>query len=127
MSLLLYKPLGITGLVLGTAAAQVVMLVLQLQRLRTLYGRLDGIRTMRITARIVLASALLAGAAWGVWRLLDAVLGTSLLAQVVSVGLGIAVGISIYALAVLVLRVPEAHQIRRFITRRRPATLAGEV
>jgi putative peptidoglycan lipid II flippase len=126
VSLSLYKPLGITGLVLGTAAAQVVMLVLQLRRLRTLYGRLDGIRTTRITARIVLASALLAGAAWGVWRLFDAVLGTSLLSQVVSVGLGVGAGISIYTLAVLVLRVPEAHQIRRFITRRRPAALAEE-
>lgn len=127
VSLLLYKPLGITGLVLGTAAAQVVMLGLQVQQLRTLYGRLDGMQTTRITARIALASALLAGAAWGVWRLLDAILGTSLPAQVVSVGLGIAAGMSIYALAVLLLRVPEAHQIRRFITRRRPEALAGEI
>jgi putative peptidoglycan lipid II flippase len=126
VSLLLYKPLGVAGLVLGTAAAQVVMLGLQLQQLRTLYGRLDGIRTTRITARITLASALLAGAGWGVWRLLDSVLGTSLPAQVVSLGLGIGAGMAIYALAVLVLRVPEAHQIWRFITRRRPAALARE-
>jgi putative peptidoglycan lipid II flippase len=127
VSLALYKPLGITGLVLGTAAAQVVMLLLQIRQLRTLYGRLDGIRTTRTTARIVVASALLAGAAWGVWRLLNALLGASLVAQVLSVGLGIAVGMLIYTLAVLVLRVPEAHQIRRFITRRRPEALAGEV
>lgn len=126
VSLLLYKPLGITGLVLGTTAAQIVMLVLQLQRLRAIYGRLDGMRTARVTARIILATALLAGVAWGVWRLLDTALGSSLTAQVLSVGLALVAGISIYAGAVLVLRVPEAHQIWRFVTRRAPTTLAEE-
>ena len=127
VSLLLYKPLGITGLVVGTLAAQVVMLGMQLQQLRARFGRLDAIQTVRITARIALASALLAGVAWGVWRLLEGVLGSSLLAQILSVGSAIAAGVSIYAAAVLVMRVPEAHQIRRFFTRRRPAEPVGEV
>ena len=68
----LYKPLGIAGLIIGTVAANAVMTALQLHRLRIGFnGRLEGAQTTMITARILLASALLAGVSWAVWRLLD--------------------------------------------------------
>ena len=87
VSIALYKPLGIAGLVIGTVAANVVMTGLQLNRLRTgLDGRLEGAQTTMITARIAVASALLAGVSWVVWYLLDRLLGRSLPAQIVSVG-----------------------------------------
>ena len=42
VSIALYKPLGISGLVIGTIAANIVMTVLQLRRLREgLNGRLE--------------------------------------------------------------------------------------
>ncbi len=63
------------------------MTALQLQRLRVGFnGRLEGAQTTMITARIALASALLAAVSWVVWRLLDELLGSSLPAQIVSVG-----------------------------------------
>jgi hypothetical protein len=68
-----------------------------------------------ITARIVVASALLAGVAWVVWRLLDGLLGGSLPAQIVSVGGAGAAGLLVYVRAVLAMRVPEAHQVHRLI------------
>ena len=62
----LYKPLGIAGLVIGTAAANIVMTALQLRRLRAGFnGRLEGRQTTMITARIAVASALLAGVVVG--------------------------------------------------------------
>ena len=83
----LYKPLGIAGLVIGTVVANAVMTALQLHRLRIGFnGRLEGAQTTMITARIAVASALLAGVSWVVWYALDAVLGQSLAAQIVSVG-----------------------------------------
>src|ERR1019366_1413338 len=61
----LYKPLGIAGLGIGTAVANAVMTALQLHRLRIGFnGRLEGGQTTMITARIAIASALLAGVAW---------------------------------------------------------------
>ena len=64
----LYKPLGIAGLIIGTVAANAVMTALQLHRLRIGFnGRLEGAQTTMITARILLASALLAGVSWVVW------------------------------------------------------------
>jgi putative peptidoglycan lipid II flippase len=116
VSIALYKPFGIAGLIIGTVAANALMTALQLQRLRAGFnGRLEGAQTTMITARIALASALMAGVAWGVWRLLDALLGGALAAQIVSVGGAAAAGLFVYVRAVLTMRVPEAHQVSRLI------------
>jgi putative peptidoglycan lipid II flippase len=116
VSVALYKPLGIAGLIIGTVVANAVMTALQLQRLRVGFnGRLEGTQTTMITARILLASALLAGVSWAVWKLLHGVLGVSLAAQIVSVGGAAAAGLFVYVHAVLAMRIPEAHQVSRLI------------
>ncbi len=112
----LYKPLGIAGLVIGTVVANAVMTGLQLHRLRLgLNGRLEGAQTTMITARIAVASALLAVSAWLVWKLLDTLLGRSLPAEIVSVGGAGLAGLLVYVRAVLAMHVPEAHQVSRLI------------
>ncbi|HEY4429147.1 MAG TPA: murein biosynthesis integral membrane protein MurJ [Solirubrobacteraceae bacterium] len=116
VSVALYKPLGIAGLIIGTLAANAVMTWLQLQRLRVGFnGRLEGAQTTMITVRILAASAIMAGVSYGVWRALDALLGGSLAAQIVSVGGAAAAGVFVYARAVLAMSVPEAHQVSRLI------------
>ncbi|HEY5342419.1 MAG TPA: murein biosynthesis integral membrane protein MurJ [Solirubrobacteraceae bacterium] len=119
VSVALYKPLGIAGLVIGTVAANAVMTALQLHRLRIGFnGRLEGAQTTMITARIALASALLAGASWVVWYALDAVLGKSLPAQIVSMGAAAGAGLWLYTRLVLAMHIPEAHQVNRLIRTR---------
>ncbi len=116
VSVTLYKPLGIAGLVIGTVVANAVMTILQLQRLRTGFnGRLEGAQTTMITARIAVASALLAGGSWVVWYVLDSVIGRSLPAQIVSVGAAGVAGMWLYSRAVLAMHVPEAHQVSRLV------------
>ncbi len=116
VSIGLYKPFGIAGLIIGTVVANAVMTGLQLLRLREGFnGRLEGAQTTMITARILLASALLAGVSWVVWRLLADLLGQTLPAEIVSIGLAGAAGVFVYARAVLAMRVPEAHQVARLI------------
>jgi putative peptidoglycan lipid II flippase len=116
VSVALYKPLGIAGLVIGTAVANALMTGLQIYRLRIGFnGRLEGGQTLMITVRVAVASALLAAASWVTWYLLDMLLGRSLVAQIVSVGGAAAVGITVYVFAVLTMRVPEAHQVRGLI------------
>jgi putative peptidoglycan lipid II flippase len=116
VSIGLYKPFGIGGLIIGTVAANLVMTALQLQRLREGFnGRLEGAQTTMITARILLASALLAGVSAGVWYVLDRLLGRSLAAQLVSVGAAGAAGVYVYTRAVLAMRIPEAHQVIRLL------------
>jgi putative peptidoglycan lipid II flippase len=126
VSIALYKPLGIAGLVIGTAAANAVMAALQYQRLRAGFnGRLQDAQTLMITVRIVIASALSAVIGWVIWMAFDSLLGRSLAAQIISVGLGIGLALAFYAKATLTMRIPEARQIEALILgrlgRRTPA------
>jgi putative peptidoglycan lipid II flippase len=119
VSVALYKPLGIAGLVIGTASANIVMTLLQLQRLRVgLNGRLEGAQTLMVTVRIVVATVLMAALARGIWVGLDSLLGRSLVAQIFAVGIATAVAGILYAKLVLTMRVPEARQIE-FLVRQR--------
>jgi putative peptidoglycan lipid II flippase len=119
VSIALYKPLGIAGLVIGTASANVVMTALQIQRLRVgLNGRLEGDQTLMITARITVATILMAALARGVWVGLDHLLGRSLAAQIFAVGIACALAIGLYSRLVLWMRVPEARQIQSLVLQR---------
>jgi putative peptidoglycan lipid II flippase len=116
VSIGLYRPFGIAGLIIGTVAANAVMTALQIHRLRIGFnGHLEGAQTTMITARIAIAAALLAGVSWVVWRAFDGLLGASLTAQIVSMGGAAGAGFFVYVRAVLAMRVPEAHQVSRLI------------
>jgi putative peptidoglycan lipid II flippase len=119
VSVALYKPLGIAGLVIGTAVANVVMTGLLYNRLRVGFnGRLEGAHTLMVTARIVAASAAMAALAWIIWSVLDSLLGHSLIAEIVAVGFAIAAATALYARIVLAMRIPEARQIESLIRER---------
>ncbi|HZU39847.1 MAG TPA: murein biosynthesis integral membrane protein MurJ [Solirubrobacteraceae bacterium] len=116
LSVALYKPLGIAGLVIGTAVANMVMTWLLLRRLRIGFnGRLEGAQTLMITMRILVASAITGGIARGVWTGVSDLVGGSLPGQIASVGLAVAIAGAFYAWAVLGMRVPEARQIEALV------------
>ena len=118
VSLALYEPLGIAGIVIGTAAGSAAMTVGQAYFLR---GRLGGIElptTLRAVAGMLVAAAVLGGVAYGVWRMLDDLLGRSIPAQIASVGTGLVLGTLAYTAVVLALRIPEARQIVELIRSR---------
>jgi putative peptidoglycan lipid II flippase len=116
-SLLFYDPFGVGGIVAATAIATVASVIAQAAVLRRALGRLELARLASTTARVVLASAALAGAGYGIWSLLEGALGDGLAAQIVSLGGGLAVGAAVYAGAVILLRVEEAAQIMRLLRR----------
>jgi putative peptidoglycan lipid II flippase len=116
VSVALYKPLGIAGLVIGTAAANAVMTFLQYRRLRIGFnGHLDDAQNLMITIRVLLASVVMSAIAWIVWKGLDSLLGRSLPAQIISVGLGIGLAGLFYMKAVLTMHIPEARQIETLV------------
>jgi putative peptidoglycan lipid II flippase len=119
VSVALYKSLGIAGLVIGTAIANAFMTWLQLERLRTGFdGHLEGRQTLMITARIAIASAVMAGFAWLAWAIVDSALGRSTIAQLFAVGLAGVAGVVCYARLTLAMRIPEARQIERLLLER---------
>ncbi|MCW2999718.1 MAG: integral rane protein MviN [Solirubrobacterales bacterium] len=119
ISLLLYKPFGVGGLVIGTAVASAGMTIAQAFYLRRLLqGSLEGAAMLHALLRIVNASGLLGAVSYGTWWAVDHLLGRSVPAQILSVGGAALTGFVAYAAAVLALRVSEAEQIRRFVTGR---------
>jgi putative peptidoglycan lipid II flippase len=118
VSLALYRPLDIAGLVIGTVVGNLALVLGQAAVLRRELDGIEGRQTLLAAAQITAASALMAGLAYGIWRGLDELLGRAVIAQVASVGVAIAVGLAVYAALVLALRIPEAGQIRDLLTSR---------
>jgi putative peptidoglycan lipid II flippase len=118
-ALALYSPFGVGGIVAATAIATASSVAAQAVVLRRAVGGLELSRLISSATRIALASAALAGAAYVVWWGLDEALGRGLGAQIVSMGAALTAGAALYAAALLALRVPEAAQIRRLVSRRR--------
>ena len=98
---------GTWGIPLSTAICNVAGAAALLVLLRRRLGRLDGAAVASSTARIVAASAAIAVVAYAVWRPLDAGLGRSFGAQVVSLGTALAASAATYAAGCRALRVRE--------------------
>jgi putative peptidoglycan lipid II flippase len=119
ISLALYKPFGIAGLVIGTAVASAGMTASQAYYLRReLHGRLEGGRTVLAVARMTLAAGALGGVAYATWWGLDAGLGRTIPAQIVSVSLAAFAGFAVYAATVLMLGIPEARRLEQVVAGR---------
>ena len=87
-------------------------------RLRRILHGIDGRRTAIATAQMCLAAGLMAAVSYGVWAGLDELLGRAVLAQCASVGLALLAGGALYAFLVLLMRIPEAGQIRDLLAGR---------
>jgi putative peptidoglycan lipid II flippase len=118
VSLALYEPMGIGGVVLGTTVSNIVLTVLEAHVLRRGLGGLELGRTLRAMAIMAAASAVLGGIAYGVWHTLDGLLGRALPAQLVSIGVALALGGAVYAALLLRSGLPEAQQILALFARR---------
>jgi putative peptidoglycan lipid II flippase len=118
VSLALYEPMGIGGVVLGTTVSNIVLCVLEARVLRRGLEGLELARTLRAMVLIAAAAALLGGVAYVVWYGLDDLLGRSLLAQIAAIGVALAAGGLAYAGVLLRSGLPEARQILDLFARR---------
>jgi putative peptidoglycan lipid II flippase len=115
----LYEPYGIAGIVLATAIASAAMSFAQGWALRGhLGGRLEGAQTLRATLKILAASAALGAVSYGVWWGLEDLLGVSLPAQIISVGVALIAGGAAYVILVRFLQIPEAQTIEKALRAR---------
>src|SRR4051812_38048562 len=113
VSLALYKPYGIAGLVIGTAGASAGMTATQAVALRrALHERLEGRATAAAVLAIGVASTLLGVVAYVIWAGLDDVFGRGVVGQIISVGRAAATRTAAYVPAVTWTRLPEADQVR---------------
>ena len=88
--------LGIWGIPLATSTVNVVAATVLLVMMRRRVGLEHVRRTLGVVGRIAVAAAVAAGASYGAWRGLDSVLGTGLLAQLLTLGAGFAAAGLVY-------------------------------
>ena len=112
----LYR-VGVWGIPLATSIVNIAGTLALLAFIRRRLGRVDGTAIASSYARITLAAAAAAGAAYGAWRLLDELLGRSLGAQVVTVGVGVIAGGAVFLLLARLVRVRELDTILSLVRR----------
>jgi putative peptidoglycan lipid II flippase len=98
---------GIWGIPLATAVCNIVSTIALVVLLRRRLGRIGGTAIAAALVKISAAAVLVAPAAYVVWEPLDSVLGRSFPAQVVSLGLALAVSAGVYFTACRALQVRE--------------------
>ncbi len=110
--------LGVGGIVASTALATAASVVLQIVVLRRILAGLELGRLLEATIRITIAAAALAAVSYGVWEVLDSILGRGLAGQIVSLGAGLGLGGLVYLAVARLLRIAELEQITRLLRRR---------
>ena len=102
-----FEGFGAWGIPLAISLANIAGVALLALTLRHRVGSLHLIGTTKAFLRVLLASAILAAVAYGVWWALDDALGRSFLAQLASVGSALVAGAGAYLAACRVLGVRE--------------------
>jgi putative peptidoglycan lipid II flippase len=111
---------GTWGIPLSTTIVNIAGTAALLDLLRRRLGRIELMQTARAFVRITLASIVLAGVAYGCWRLLDDALGRALWAQIVSLGGALGLGFATYGISCRLLGVRELQALLSLRSRRRP-------
>jgi putative peptidoglycan lipid II flippase len=119
LDLAFYKPLGVGGITLSTSLVSFFNFFALMFLLSPRIGGVDTRRVAWSAARAIVALIPLAAATYAVWWGLDHLLGRSLGAQVVAVGMAYIVGGSVYLGAAWALRMPEIRELTDVIRRRR--------
>jgi putative peptidoglycan lipid II flippase len=110
---------GTWGIPLSTTLVNIAGTAALLDLLRRRLGSIELARTARAFILITIASTVLAGVSYGVWRPLDDAFGRSLGAQIVSLGAALAAGFGAYAISCRLLGVRELEALLSLRSRRR--------
>jgi len=111
LNAVLYR-VGVWGIPLATSLVNIAGVGLLLAAMH----RRPGLASPRLVVvsvlRILAAATVAAGAAYGIWRALDELLGRALWAQIVSLGVGLVAGAAVYLAASRLLGVRELEALK---------------
>ena len=113
------RSLGVWSIPLATSIANIFGVALLYLELRPVAGRLDERELLRAFVRIAVATALAVGVGYGVWRVLDSLLGHFLPFQFITLGGALGATIAVYALAARAMRIEELHVVMALLRSRR--------
>ena len=111
---------GLVGLALGHATSYVFAMTVSLVLLRRRLGRIDGKRIVSTLVRVIPASAVAAVAAFLVSRGIQDVVGADAgtLGRLAEVSGGVIVGVLVFAVSTLIVKIDEAEEVKDAVLRR---------
>jgi putative peptidoglycan lipid II flippase len=116
LNLTLVQVMGYRGLALGTSVTALLNAAAQLWFLRREIRGVDGRRVLWSAARVLLASMVMAAAAWAAADRLEIWLpGDAIVLQLVRLGASIAIALGALAAAAALLRIPEFEEARALV------------
>jgi putative peptidoglycan lipid II flippase len=121
LSYVLMKPLGVGGLALGYTVALTVNFLVLAHLLRRKFGPMGLSDVLDSLVRVLVASAVMGGAVWGVDRGLAGMMGTTTTAYAARVVTGLVVGLGVFLMTAKLIRSPElaeAKDMMRAVFRR---------
>ncbi|HEV3475411.1 MAG TPA: murein biosynthesis integral membrane protein MurJ [Actinomycetota bacterium] len=119
LNLLLFPVLEVRGLALAHAVAYTFAAATAALILRRRTQGLEGRTVFRGLVKVLVASAAVAGAAWGASRVVATMLGTvSLAAQATLVGVSVGAGVVVFVAAASILRMEEFDLVKRTLFRK---------
>jgi putative peptidoglycan lipid II flippase len=110
--------LGLRGMALAHATSYAVGASVLLVLLRRRLGPIDGARIARTVAKASVAAVVSAVAALGVIATWEVPVGAGALVQAAQVGIAIIVGVLVFLISALILRVGEVDDLRKVVVRR---------
>jgi putative peptidoglycan lipid II flippase len=110
--------LGLRGMALAHATSYAVGAGVLLFLLRRRLGRIDGSRIARTTAKAAIAAVASAVAAFAVIETWDVPRGSNVSVLAAQVAAAVVVGVLVFSISALILRVGEVDDLRRAIVRR---------
>ncbi|MDL2274912.1 murein biosynthesis integral membrane protein MurJ [Desulfosarcina sp. OttesenSCG-928-G10] len=119
LGIILMGPMGHCGLALATSIASMVNLVMLVYVLKKRLGTIHWQRISISAGKTLLASALMAAAVTGLFRLMMPGTGAAgTLRLLLALGVSIGSGVGIFSLAAWMLKIPEWRQMTRLIEKR---------
>jgi len=119
---LLYVSFGwdLPGLALGHATSYAFATVVCLIVLRRRLGGIDGTRIASTLVRVIPAALVAAGAAFLASQVVSHVLGgrTGTFTRLAEVAVGVVVGVLVFAISALIVRIDEADEVKDAVLRR---------
>ena len=118
LNIVLSKYMGYLGLAIATTIAAYIGLVIFLVTLKKRIGSFDGKSILATAIKSIISAAIMGIATSICYNQLANVLGVGLISQVIHLGLSILVGVVVYSILILILKVEETQIVLDMIKKK---------
>lgn len=111
LNLVLIKSMGYVGIALSTSIASILSIILLFRALKKKRGYFGGDKIIKTGIKSIVASIIMGICTMFAYNNLSVILGTGKLSEIVSLGVAVLLGVIVYAIAILILKVEEVNVV----------------